>query len=53
VLVGFQEGVLEYVLGVLLILCDAFGQPKDLSFVTFNEFRKRRAVAPLGARHQR
>ena len=51
-LVGFQERLLQYVFGILLILCDVSGQPKDPTFVTIYKLAEGGGLARLGPGYQ-
>jgi hypothetical protein len=49
---GPQNGVLERILGILPVFCDAINCRQDFSGVAFIEFDERAAVSCLGGRNK-
>ena len=52
-LVGFEESLLEHVLGVLVVLGDVLGEAVDLVLVVIDQFGEGRGVAFAGLGDQR
>ena len=51
-LVCLQERVLEYILGVFLVLGDVLGQAEDLAFVAIHQLGESGGIAGTGAGNQ-
>ena len=47
-----QECLLQYILGIVVILSDLFGHPEHTAIIVLDQFRKCRGIPGLGASDQ-